>query len=151
MIRSEVQYDSRARPEPSDPLVIPGKGIRGASIEQFTHFTNTINGAPRGANGSSHGVDPSTRERLWEVPLASQKDADAAVSASKAAFASWSSTQWSHRQQLLLAARDILLENKVNMATLLTKEGGKPVRLTASGSKISELICQLDPIRPHGS
>lgn len=108
-------------------------------MDQFWLFTNTVNSRPVKADEFSCGVDPSTKERLWDVPLASNEDADDAVAASRAAFSSWAQTQWSHRQELLLAARKILLENKSNMATLLTKEGGKPVGSSAANTTFIKL------------
>ncbi|KAI4595436.1 hypothetical protein KJ359_006781 [Pestalotiopsis sp. 9143b] len=74
-----------------------------------------------------HGIDPSTRKPLWDVPVASQSDLDEAISASRNAFTSWSKTSWESRREKLLQAREILLENKVKMAELLTKEVGKPI------------------------
>lgn len=79
-----------------------------------------------------HGIDPSTRKPLWDVPVASQSDLDEAISASRNAFTSWSKTSWESRREKLLQAREILLENKVKMAELLTKEVGKPVSITTT-------------------
>lgn len=99
-------------------------------MEEFTTFANIINGGPATGSNFTHGIDPSTKEKLWDVPAASIDDLELAISSAQTAFKSWSKTTWSHRQASLTAARDILVENKEKLAVLLTKEGGKPVSIT---------------------
>jgi acyl-CoA reductase-like NAD-dependent aldehyde dehydrogenase len=99
-------------------------------MEEFTTFANIINGGPASDSHVTQGIDPSTKQKLWDVPVASKDDLELAISSAQAAFKSWSKTTWSHRQASLTAARDILVENKEKLAILLTKEGGKPVSIT---------------------
>ncbi|RKL38875.1 hypothetical protein BFJ72_g7005 [Fusarium proliferatum] len=96
-------------------------------MEDFTSFVNTVNGAS--VNGKvTQGTDPSTRQKLWDVPVASSDDIENAISAAKTAFAQWSRTPWSERQNALLDARDVLIYHKPALAQLITKEGGKPIQ-----------------------
>lgn len=104
-------------------------------MNEFTLFVNTIDGQSSTGCRVTYGVDPSTKKKLWDVPVASAQDVDEAVSAARAAFAGWSGTTWSHRQELLLAARQVLQDSKARMATLLTKESGKPVILSSEPRK----------------
>ena len=96
-------------------------------MEEFTTFANVINGGLASGSHFTQGVDPSTKQKLWDVPVASPDDIEAAVTSAQTAFKTWSKTTWARRQASLTAARDILLHNKDRLAVLLTKEGGKPV------------------------
>ncbi|KAJ4250918.1 hypothetical protein NW762_011568 [Fusarium torreyae] len=99
-------------------------------MEAFTRFANVINGGLASGSHSTQGVDPSTKQKLWDVPVASPDDIESAISSARTAFKTWSKTTWAHRQASLTAARDILLENKERLAVLLTKEGGKPIQFS---------------------
>ncbi|KAH6952124.1 aldehyde dehydrogenase domain-containing protein [Fusarium avenaceum] len=99
-------------------------------MEEFTTFANIINGGPASGSNFTQGIDPSTGQKLWDVPIASVDDLDLAISSAQTAFKSWSKTTWSRRQASLTAARDILVENKDKLAILLTKEGGKPIQFS---------------------
>ncbi|KIL88391.1 hypothetical protein FAVG1_08470 [Fusarium avenaceum] len=99
-------------------------------MEEFTTFSNIINGGPASGSNFTQGIDPSTGQKLWDVPVASIDDLDLAISSAQTAFKSWSKTTWSRRQVSLTAARDILVENKDKLAILLTKEGGKPIQFS---------------------
>lgn len=93
---------------------------------QFT-FSNLINGELRPGASVTQGINPSDRKPLWDVPLASRQDLEDAVAAAKDAFPAWKKTAWAERSRIVSAIRDVLLENSEQMATLLTKEAGKPV------------------------
>ncbi|KAF5636131.1 aldehyde dehydrogenase (NAD+) mitochondrial [Fusarium sp. NRRL 52700] len=96
-------------------------------MEDFTKFVNTVNGTS--VTGEvTQGTDPSTRKKLWDVPVASSEDIENAISAAKTAFKQWSKTSWSERQNALLDARDVLIYHKPALAQLITKEGGKPIQ-----------------------
>lgn len=113
-------------------------------MEDFTSFVNTVNGAS--VNGKvTQGTDPSTRQKLWDVPVASSDDIENAISAAKTAFAQWSTTPWSERQNALLDARDVLIYHKPALAQLITKEGGKPVSGTFTCAT-SAVLTAADPI-----
>lgn len=115
-----------------------------AKMEDFTSFVNTVNGAS--VTGKvTKGTNPSTRQKLWDVPVASSDDIENAISAAKTAFAQWSKTPWSERQNALLDARDVLIYHKPALAQLITKEGGKPVSSTFNWAT-SAVLTVADPI-----
>ncbi|KAF5003844.1 hypothetical protein FDECE_9637 [Fusarium decemcellulare] len=96
-------------------------------MTEFTTFANIIDSKSIAGERVSHGIDPSTKKQLWDVPVASPQDIETAVLSARAAFKTWSKTSWAERQDALFTARDVILENKTKLATLLTKEGGKPI------------------------
>ncbi|KAM5376266.1 hypothetical protein ACJZ2D_005637 [Fusarium nematophilum] len=112
-----------------------------AVTDQFTSFSNTVNGESTPVKQVTQAVDPSTREKLWDVPVASHEDVENAVESAGKAFKTWSQTKWSERQELLLAARDVIVANREKLAPLLTKEGGKPV---SSQEPLEDTIIQDD-------
>lgn len=99
-----------------------------AAAVDFTTFSNIINGEKRSSAKIGHGVNPSNKQPLWDVPIASEDDVNEAVAAAKNAFPAWSRTSWSERGKLLEKAREALLARKDEMAQLMMQEGGKPVR-----------------------
>ncbi|RSL90683.1 hypothetical protein CEP52_014521 [Fusarium oligoseptatum] len=62
------------------------------STVDFHTFSNVIAGALRSSAHLGHGINPSTREPLWDVPIATAQDLEDAVSAAQEASAKWSST-----------------------------------------------------------
>ena len=94
-------------------------------------FANTINGNACLSDRTSHAINPSTRRALWDVPVASQDDVNAAVTAANAAFQTWSCTDWLERANALTQAKDALLRGRDDMANLIMMETGKPVSICA--------------------
>jgi malonate-semialdehyde dehydrogenase (acetylating) / methylmalonate-semialdehyde dehydrogenase len=91
--------------------------------------------------------DPARGEVAREVRLGSIADVDAAVQAAKDAFASWSGTSWSKRQQVLFAFREILNARKGELAAILTSEHGKvtsdALGEIARGLEVVEFACGI--------
>ncbi|KAM0331286.1 hypothetical protein ACHAQA_002956 [Verticillium albo-atrum] len=96
------------------------------SNAEFLTFRNVVAGALRPGETVSHGIDPSTRKPLWDIPVATAKDLDDAVAAGRAAFPGWSQTPWKQRQAYIRQARAVLHANGPAMAKLISAEGGKP-------------------------
>ncbi|KAK6069213.1 aldehyde dehydrogenase [Seiridium cupressi] len=97
-------------------------------MKDFYSFSNLVDGAPRGSENIHRGINPSTKEPLWVVPLASEQDVEDSVSSAKKASTLWAKSSWDHRRQQILLAREVLLSNRAQMAELMTKEGGKPIQ-----------------------
>lgn len=95
----------------------------------FTTFQNVINGKLTTTDKVRQGINPATLEPLFDVPVATPKDVDAAVEAAQEAFKSWKNTTWAERSKALHAFADAFLSYKDEFAQLLTKEQGKPVRI----------------------
>lgn len=71
--------------------------------------------------------NPATGELFGTVPNGGEAEATKAIEAAKAAFPEWSKTTAYHRAELLMKWHDLLLENKQEVAEILTKEMGKPL------------------------
>lgn len=64
---------------------------------------------------------------MWDVPVATQKDLDDAVAASKSAFTAWSKLSHDERSKLVKDFANALEQHKAEFTELLYRETGKPV------------------------
>jgi acyl-CoA reductase-like NAD-dependent aldehyde dehydrogenase len=94
---------------------------------KWDSFTNTVAGKQVDSENKHYGIDPTTGEKLWPVPIASQQDVDAAVESATKAFETFRDVPIEKRKELLLKYCDIWTENSEQMINLLCKETGKPV------------------------
>ncbi|MFC5589504.1 CoA-acylating methylmalonate-semialdehyde dehydrogenase [Sporosarcina soli] len=69
--------------------------------------------------------NPATGEILAEVPISTQEDLDIAVAAAKKAFAKWKKVAVPQRSRILFKYQQLLIENWVELAKLITVENGK--------------------------
>lgn len=95
-----------------------------------------INGEFRDAsNGDTfETVNPATEEVITTVARATVEDADAAVTAAKAAFekGKWSGWSTARRAAMIRAIGDKILAHKDELAELESLDAGKPIRETSS-------------------
>jgi len=90
------------------------------------------------AGRQSHEVvDPSTGEKLADLPLASKDDLDLALEAADRAFMTWKNVSPLERSNVLRKAALLLRERLDHIATQLTLEEGK----TIAESRIEILTC----------
>ncbi len=85
-----------------------------------------INGKHVEGNGpafDSH--DPSNNELLWQGYSADAKDVDAAFTAARKAFESWSETSLEHRTEIVLKFKELAAEHKTLIAETIARETGK--------------------------
>jgi succinate-semialdehyde dehydrogenase / glutarate-semialdehyde dehydrogenase len=89
-----------------------------------------INGqwVPAASGNEFEVTDPATGEVIGSVPDGDSRDARAAIAAADSAFASWSTTTAAHRADLLYAAWRLMTERAAQLAELMTREQGKPLR-----------------------
>lgn len=73
-------------------------------------------------------TDPATGEVIGHVPDGDGRDATAAIAAADAAWPTWASTTAHHRADLLYAAWRLMTERAGQLAELMTREQGKPLR-----------------------
>jgi acyl-CoA reductase-like NAD-dependent aldehyde dehydrogenase len=92
----------------------------------FTTFNNIVDGEPRNSKNKYNGVDPTTKEKLWDVPVASKEDVEDAVKAANSAYRKWSTKSWEERQQALVRFKDVYTSYMDELTELLLKETGKP-------------------------
>ena len=72
--------------------------------------------------------DPATGEVVDTIPRGTAKDAEEAVAAAQAAFSAWADTPFARRAEILFKLVHLIHEREKGLATLLTREQGKPVR-----------------------
>ncbi|MEE3310323.1 MAG: aldehyde dehydrogenase family protein [Candidatus Thermoplasmatota archaeon] len=72
-------------------------------------------------------VNPATEEVIGSVPVGSQGDVDAAVTAARAAFPAWRSTTCEERIEALNALSAAIKENTEELAQTITAEVGTPI------------------------
>ncbi len=80
-------------------------------------------------------TDPATGDVIGTMPDGSTADAEQAVEAAAAAFGSWSSTTAHHRADLLYKAWQLMTERAEDLAQLMTREQGKPLKASRAEVK----------------
>jgi len=86
-----------------------------------------IEGAFVETSDSFATVNPATGATLAEVPLATEREVDAAVTAAARAFDTWRFTPATTRARLMWALADVLDANKDEFATIEVLDNGKPM------------------------
>jgi acyl-CoA reductase-like NAD-dependent aldehyde dehydrogenase len=71
--------------------------------------------------------DPATEEVLDQAPMGNEEDARAAIAAANVAFKSWRTVSAHERAALLHEVANKIRARTEELATLLTREGGKPL------------------------
>lgn len=97
---------------------------RAAALE-FDKFYNVVGGHNRTSDQVHNAVNPRTRERLWDIPIATQHDVDNAVIAAEQAFQEWRLTSLEHRQKLMRKFLELWQEHQAEFVDLLMAENGK--------------------------
>lgn len=92
----------------------------------FEKFYNIIDGKPRGSANIHHGINPTTAQELWDVPIATEQDLNDAVASAKKAFPAWRDTPVEKRKELLIKFCELIGQYTDDFTTLLCKESGKP-------------------------
>ena len=112
-------------------------------------ITHWINGKPWEGTPARTGkvYDPATGEVQGEVAFATSEVVDAAVAAAKDAFEAWSETPVTRRQNVMFAFRELVVENRHEIAKLVTAEHGKttPDALgeVQRGLEVVEFACNI--------
>ncbi|HYG96660.1 MAG TPA: aldehyde dehydrogenase family protein, partial [Solirubrobacterales bacterium] len=75
-------------------------------------------------------VNPTTEEVIGTIPGCTQEDADRAVAAARAAFASWSQTSLEERAGYISKIAEGLNERADEIAATITQELGMPLKLS---------------------
>ncbi|KAL2827915.1 Aldehyde/histidinol dehydrogenase [Aspergillus pseudoustus] len=92
-----------------------------------TSFSNVINNCLTSTPETRHGINPANRQPNPEVPISTGRDLEEAVKAARAAFKTWSTTDFDKRREAINAYAKSVEANKSILAQLLTKEQGKPL------------------------
>lgn len=104
-------------------------------------------------------INPATGERTGTYEEDTEADVEQALSRASEAYEKWSARPLREREELLVAASDVLRENKRKYAELMTDEMGKPISQAVSEVEKCAWVCDyyaetasehLDP-DPHPS
>ncbi len=106
--------DARTLPDHLDALFVGGAWVRPAGPDTLTV------------------VNPTTERPLATVPAGTPVDVDRAVAAARAAFAGWAATPVAERAALLGALADGLTARIPELADLIAREVGSPLKFAAS-------------------
>lgn len=98
-----------------------------AATLDFRTFYNVVDGELRGAATVYHGIDPRTEEALWDCPVATEEDVEAAVVAATEAFKLWSRIGYERRREMVKRWADAVDAVASMFFELLMVECGKPV------------------------
>ncbi|CAL9333549.1 Putative 3-oxopropanoate dehydrogenase [Streptomyces sp. enrichment culture] len=111
-----------------------------------------IDGSPAEGSGEDTApvYDPATGREQARVVLGGAADVDAAVTAARAAFTTWSQSSLSQRTQILFAFRQLLVEHEEELARIISSEHGKTVGDArgeiARGREVVEFACGLGDV-----
>ena len=88
-----------------------------------------VDGAWRAGEGrdTRSVINPATGDAIAEVPLATAADLDTALVAAERGFAVWRATDATARAAILHKAAELIRARTEAIATLLTREQGKPI------------------------
>ena len=92
----------------------------------FDTFANVVDGQLRNSKNKYHGIDPTTKEPNWDVPIAGHDDIEDAVAAGNKAYAKWKKTTWEERIQYLERFQEMFFSYEEELTNVLVKETGKP-------------------------
>jgi len=116
--------------------------------KRITHF---INGALWSGTAANSGdvFNPATGELVGKVDFAAKAEVNAAVAAAKTAFESWSRQSLTKRVEVLFRFRELLNQNKTQLAAIITAEHGKvpadALGEVTRGQEVVEFACGI----PH--
>ncbi|CAH2053109.1 unnamed protein product [Thlaspi arvense] len=91
---------------------------------------NLIGGSFVDSKASSYidVINPATQEVVSQVPLTTNEEFKAAVSAAKQAFPSWRNTPITTRQRVMLKFQELIRKNMDKLAMNITTEQGKTLK-----------------------
>jgi malonate-semialdehyde dehydrogenase (acetylating)/methylmalonate-semialdehyde dehydrogenase len=110
---------------------VPARAPQLAERARATAVSTTVHNYLNGRWQDPSGTDvlpitnPASGEELGRLALSTAADVYAAVGAARAAFPMWRSTPAPERTRVLFRLRQLLLDNKEELARTLTREHGK--------------------------
>lgn len=98
-------------------------------IDFMSDYAMTIDGKAVSTATSLEVINPATAKTFATCPRATAADLDAAVNAANRAFSTWRATPIEERRAALRKAGDLIMANAEAIASLFTKEQGRPAHL----------------------
>ena len=106
-------------------------------------------------------LNPATEEEIATIPALDAEGAADAVKAAKEAFPGWAATPVAERQEIISRWLEIMLDERDELARLVSAEGGKPITeaklvdvfpgletLSFYSKKLSKLLA-FTPVKPY--
>lgn len=93
---------------------------------EYPELSLFIDGQWRGSDTTIDVDNPATGEVIGQLPVASTKDLDDALSAARKGFEIWRDTPPRTRAEMLVHAAEIMRERQDEIAASITAEHGKP-------------------------
>ncbi|UGS35315.1 CoA-acylating methylmalonate-semialdehyde dehydrogenase [Capillimicrobium parvum] len=114
-------------------------------------LANFVGGAwtPSAATDSLEDRDPATGELLARVPLSTAADVDGAVTAARAAAATWRATSPLQRARAVMALREVLNAHHDELAELVSRDMGKTLADAAAEVGRGIESCEAATAMPH--
>ena len=115
---------------------------------KYAPLANYINGNAFPTSGTTKDViSPVNGEVLSTVPLSTEAELEAAVTAAKAAFASWSTQTLRQRCDVFYRYRNLLQDNLDELSRICHEENGKTIGESKAevlkAIELTELACSL--------
>lgn len=98
----------------------------------FTTFYNIVDGKQRSGKNVTQGINPATKEKLWNLPIATEQDVNDAVEAGKKAFKTFGQTTVEERKKLINKFIEVYESYEQEFTDLMCKETGKPRAFAAN-------------------
>jgi acyl-CoA reductase-like NAD-dependent aldehyde dehydrogenase len=115
---------------------------RAESVQLRTDFSLSIGGELEQGAAHLDVINPATGQVFARCPAADRAQLDRAVQAARKAFLAWRETSYGERAALIKRMSQLLRDNQVALAELLTREQGKP--LAQSVAEIDRGAAQSD-------
>lgn len=134
MLRSITHIDTCTMAAPSLPSPLLDLKVEYTQLFINNEYVNSVSGKVFPT------VNPATGEKLADVQEGDKADIDLAVAAAKTAFkrgSAWRNLDASSRGVLLLKLADLIERDRVKLATLETRDNGKPYAAAYLGDLVS--------------
>src|SRR6266516_3773930 len=141
----------------------PGGNVRGGTMTETIEAPTAVKPihhwiggrSYEGKSGRSGPVfNPATGQQTGEVDFATAEEVDRAVQAAQRAFPAWRALSLSRRTELFFTIRELLHQNREEIAKLLTAEHGKVLSdalgEVARGLEVIEFCCGLPELLKGG-
>jgi aldehyde dehydrogenase (NAD+) len=102
-------------------------------MAELREYSNLIGGELRAAagGGTLDSIDPATGQVWAKIPRSTAPDAEAAVTAARAAFPGWSALAPAARAHYLRKVADVFAKNAKELAEIETRDNGRIIGETA--------------------
>lgn len=86
--------------------------------------------------------NPYTQEELYNIEELNEKEINQSIEDADQVFKSWKKTKFSERQKLMLNLAEVLKSDKKELASIMTKEMGKPISQAIAEIEKCAWVCE---------